>query len=86
MGRGRAVLVVVSILLVSATLAAVVIWQAKARGIPLPYVLGVGAVVLGVGFFVLHLSVTDEYLRREFGGSRTRVGCGSSGAAAGSGC
>lgn len=68
MGRGRAVFIVVSILVVSAAFAAILIWQAKARGIPLMYVLGVGAVVLAVGFFTLHLTVSDEYLRREFSG------------------
>jgi hypothetical protein len=67
MGRGLAVLVVGSILLVSAGVAAVVIWQAEARHVSLRYVLGVGMVVIGAGFMVLHLSVTDEYLHRHFG-------------------
>jgi hypothetical protein len=68
MRRSRAVLIVVLILVVSAAFAAILIWQANVREILLMYVLGVGTVVLALGFFTLHLTVSDEYLRREFGG------------------
>jgi heme/copper-type cytochrome/quinol oxidase subunit 3 len=75
MERGRAVLVVAAILLVSVGGAAVVIWQAKANNIPLTYVLGVMTAVIGIGFSLLNRVVTDEYLRRHFGGEEnaTRV-------------
>ena len=68
MGRGRAVLVVAAILLVSVGGAAVVIWQAEANGIPYMYVLGVMTAVTGAGFSLLNAGVSDEYLRRHFGG------------------
>ena len=68
MGRGMAALIVASVLLVSVGGAAVIIWQAKAHGVPLFYVLGPLMVVVGVGFTALHLSVSDEYLRQHFGG------------------
>ena len=68
MGRGRATLVVTLIFLVSVGGAAVVISRAKAHGVPLFYILGVLMIVLGTGFTVMHLSVSDEYLRQHFGG------------------
>lgn len=68
MGRGRAVVIVAVILLVSVGGAAVVIWQAKAHGVPLFYILGPLMVVLGLGFTALNLSVSDDYLRQHFGG------------------
>jgi hypothetical protein len=68
MGRGRAAVIVTAILLVSVGGAAVVVWQAKARGVPLFYVLGPLMVAIGIGFSAMHLSVSDEYLRRHFGG------------------
>ena len=68
MGRRMAGLIVASVLLGSAVLAAVVIWQAKAHHVPHMYVGGVFALVSGIGFFLLNLSVTDEYLRQHFGG------------------
>jgi hypothetical protein len=68
MGRGRAALIVVGILLVSLGGAAVIIWQARANGVPHFYVLGALMVALGIGFTVMHLSVSDDYLRRHFGG------------------
>ena len=68
MGRGRAALIVGGILLVSAGGAAVLIWQAKAHHVPLNYVLGPLLVVIGITFTALHLSASDEYLRRHFGG------------------
>src|SRR5262245_31969930 len=68
MGRGRAAVIVTAIVLASAGGAGVILWQAKAHGVPLFYVLGTLMVVLGIGFSALHLSVSDEYLRRHFGG------------------
>ncbi len=68
MNRTWAALIVAAIVLASAGGAAILIWQAKAHGVPLFYVLGALMVVLGVGFSVLHLSVSDEYLRQHFGG------------------
>jgi hypothetical protein len=68
MGRGRAAVIVAAILLASVGGAAVIIWQAKAHGIPLFYILGPLMVVLGIGFTVMNLSVSDEYLRQHFGG------------------
>jgi hypothetical protein len=67
MGRGLQVLIVASILLAWAGLAAIVTWQAKLRHIPLQYVTGTALVVVGVGFQVLHLTVSDDYLHRHFG-------------------
>jgi hypothetical protein len=67
MGRGMAILIVACIVLVSAGLAAVVIWQAEIRQVPLPYLVGVLMFVVGGGFLALHLSVTDERLHRQFG-------------------
>ena len=68
MGRGRAAVIVTAIFLASAVGAAVIIWQAKAHGVPLFYVLGTLMVAVGIGFSLLHLSVSDEYLRQHFGG------------------
>jgi hypothetical protein len=73
MSRGKAALVVASVLLVSAGGAAVVIWQAKAHQVPLFYVIGGLGVALGIGFTFLHLSVTDDYLRQHFGGEENAV-------------
>ena len=75
MRRTWAALIVAGILLASAGGAAIIIWQAKAHGVPLFYVLGAFIVVIGIGFSVLHLSVTDEYLRQHFGGEEnaTRI-------------
>ena len=66
--RTWAVLFVAGILLASVGGAAIVIWQAKAHSIPLFYILGALMVVLGIGFSILHLSVSDEYLRQHIGG------------------
>jgi len=68
MGRGTATLVVASIFLVSFGGAAVVIWQALAHGVPIFYVIGGLAVVIGTGFSLLNAGATDEYLRQHFGG------------------
>jgi hypothetical protein len=63
------------ILLASAGVAAVIIRQARAHGVALNHVVGALLVAVGTGFSVLHLSVSDEYLRRHFGGEEnaTRV-------------
>lgn len=68
MGRGSAVGIVAALLLLSLGGAGVVIWQAKAQAIPLFYILGPLMIVVGIVFTVLHLSVSDEYLRQHFGG------------------
>jgi hypothetical protein len=73
MRRGTAVLIVASILLASAGGAAVLIWQAKAQGVPLFYVVGALMVVIGIGFMALHVSVSDEYLRQHFGGEENAM-------------
>ena len=68
MQRTWAALIVAGIVLASAGGAAIIIWQAKAHDVPLFYVLGALIVTIGIGFSVLHLSVSDEYLRQHFGG------------------
>jgi hypothetical protein len=68
MHRTWAALIVAGILLASAGGAAIIIWQAKAHSVPLSYILGALMVVIGIGFSVLHWSVSDEYLRQHFGG------------------
>src|SRR5262249_34845213 len=68
MGRRRAILIVASIFLVSFVGTGIVVWQLLAPHIPLFYVLGGLVVVLGIGLAIMHLSVTDEYLRQHFGG------------------
>jgi hypothetical protein len=67
MGRGWAVVIIALILLLSGGLAALVIWLAEARGIPLLYLVGAAAIVLGACFTALDLSVSDEYLDSRFG-------------------
>jgi hypothetical protein len=75
MRRTWAVLFVAGILLASVGGAALIIWQAKVHSVPLFYILGPLMVIVGIGFSVLHLSVSDEYLRKHFGGEEnaTRV-------------
>jgi hypothetical protein len=68
MNRTWAVLIVAGIVLASAGGAALIVWQAKAHDVPLFYVLGPLVVAIGIGFSVLHVSVSDEYLRQHFGG------------------
>ena len=68
MGRGWATMIVAGILFASAGGAAVVIWQAKVHGVPLFYILGPLMVAIGIGFSAMHLGVSDDYLRRHFGG------------------
>ena len=68
MHRTWATVIVVSIVLASAAGGVVIVWQAKAHYVPLFYILGPLIAVIGVGFSVLHLSVSDEYLRQHFGG------------------
>jgi tetratricopeptide (TPR) repeat protein len=67
MSRGLRVLIVVSVLLLSAALAAGVIWQAEAQGVASSFVLGVILVVVGGGALVMHLTLSDDFLRRQFG-------------------
>lgn len=68
MSRGRAAVIVAVILLISVGGAVVVIWQAKAHGVPLFYIVGTLMVVTGIGFSALNLA-SDEYLSRHFGGA-----------------
>ncbi len=79
MGRGRAAVIVVLILLASVGGAVVIIWQAKSHGVPHFYVLGPLTVAVGIVVTALHLGVSDEYLRRHFGGeenaARMRQAC-----------
>jgi tetratricopeptide (TPR) repeat protein len=63
-------LVVALILIGSVALAAVVIWWATAQQVSFQYVLGVGFVVLGTAFTTLHLTLSDDFLRRHFGEAR----------------
>lgn len=68
MNRTWTTLIVVGIVLASAARGVILFWQAKAHDVPLFYVLGPLVVALGVCFSVLHWTVSDEYLRRHFGG------------------
>jgi hypothetical protein len=86
MRRTWAALIVAGIFLASAGGAAIIFWQATAHGVPLFYILGTLIVVIGIGFSVLHLSVSDEYLRQLFGGQRMQRGCGRCGEEVGLAC
>jgi hypothetical protein len=68
MGRGKAAAIVGTIFFTTMALVGVIVWQATAHGIPLNSVLGGLMIFLGAGFTALHLSVTDEYLVKNFGG------------------
>ena len=68
MNRTLAAVIVVGIVLASAACGVILFWQAKAHYVPLFYVLGPLVTALGTLFSVLHWSVSDEYLRRHFGG------------------
>ena len=68
MNRTWATLIVIGIGLASTGGGVFLVWQAKAHDVPLFYVLGPLVVALGIGFSILHLSVSDEYLRQNFGG------------------
>ncbi|HEY7311198.1 MAG TPA: tetratricopeptide repeat protein [Gemmataceae bacterium] len=65
MSRAFRVLGVVSILLVSAALAAVLIWQQQVHGVAL--VLGLVFLVIGGVGTTLHLTASDDFLRRHCG-------------------
>ena len=68
MRRTWVVLFVAGIVLASAGGGVILVWQAKAHYVPLFYVLGPLVMAIGICFSVLHLSVSDEYLRQHFGG------------------
>jgi hypothetical protein len=67
MGRGWGIVIVAVILLTSAGLAALLIWNFSTHLIR--YLVGTVLVVVGVGFAALHLTVSDEYLQHHFGES-----------------
>src|SRR2546423_15280542 len=66
--RGWAYLFVAFVILMSLAGAAGLIWLTEVQHVPRGYVLGPFLLVMGVGFTTLHLSLSDEYLRRHFGG------------------
>jgi hypothetical protein len=68
MKRTWSVLIVAGIVLASACGGVILVEQAKAHYIPLFYLLGPLVAAMGIGFSVLHWSVSDEYLRQNFGG------------------
>jgi hypothetical protein len=68
MRRTWEILFVAGIIFASVGAGAIIIWQARAHDVPLFYVLGTLMVAIGIGFSVLHWSVSDEYLRQHFGG------------------
>jgi hypothetical protein len=68
MKRGLAYLFVAFIILLSIGGAGVLIWLTEVQHVPRGYVLGPLFLVIGVGFTALNLGVTDEYLRKHFGG------------------
>jgi tetratricopeptide (TPR) repeat protein len=65
MGRGLRVLGFVAVLLGSAALAAVLIWQEQVHGVA--PVLGLVLLALGAAGMILHLSLSDDFLRRHLG-------------------
>jgi hypothetical protein len=65
--RGRAILIVTTIVGGSIAVAALMIWQCHVHGIPLWYPLGALLIVLGVGSTIMNLAVSDERLRAQFG-------------------
>jgi hypothetical protein len=68
MNRTWTALIVAGLVLVSAAGGVILFWQAKVHFVPLFYVLGPLVAAIGVGFSILHWSVSDEYLRKHFGG------------------
>lgn len=64
MNRGLRVLMVASILAVLVGLVAVGMWQLEAHGVSRSLVLGVAFIVFGVLLTTLHLTVSDDYIRR----------------------
>ena len=74
--RRVGILVVACIIIVSAGVAAIIIWQAEAGNISLRtirYATGGLMVVVGLGFAALRLSVSDERLHRQFGDSADQI-------------
>ena len=64
MNRGLRVLIVASILAVLAGLVAVGIWQLEAHGVSHLFVMGVAFVVFGAVLTTLHLTLSEDYIRR----------------------
>jgi tetratricopeptide (TPR) repeat protein len=60
------ILVVVSILVVPVAIAAALVWQAESHPVTARYVIGVGMLVLGAACLALHLTLSDDFLRRHF--------------------
>jgi hypothetical protein len=73
MKRTWAVLFVVGVVLISAVCGVILVWQAKAHHVPLFYLLGPLCLAIGIGSLVLHLSISDEYLRRHMGSDENAV-------------
>ena len=74
--RPLGILVLACILIVSGGFAAIIIWQAEAGNIShgtTRYLTGGVMVVVGLGLTALHLSVSDERLRMEFGNSASQI-------------
>lgn len=64
MNRGMRVLIVASILAVLVALLVVGLWQLEARGVPRSLAAGVAFIVIGALLTTLHLTVSDDYIRR----------------------
>jgi tetratricopeptide (TPR) repeat protein len=67
MSRGLRVLIAACILIVCGAIAAVFIWQTEKLGFATKYMFAVMLVVVGATFTILHLSLSDDLLRRHFG-------------------
>ena len=68
MNRTWSAFIVIAMVLASGAGGVILFWQARAHYVPLFYVLGPLVAVIGVIFSVLDRSVSDAYLRRQFGG------------------
>lgn len=68
MNRKLAGLIVACIALASAAGGVILVRQAKAHSVPFFYVVGPLVVILGIGFSLLNVSLSDDALRRHFGG------------------
>jgi tetratricopeptide (TPR) repeat protein len=67
MRRSLRVLIPTSMLIVTLALAAVFIWRLEAHRVVSTFVLGVGFVVLGIACTTLHLTLSDDFLRKQAG-------------------